>query len=94
MQTIILPDDVVTKLERLQYEVDARRGLIEFLLGKNYDLNSGSFKIYHEEYVKKHVEFEQYKDYITKTFVEPNVSSDALAETTWNVDFVTKELTF
>ena len=31
MQTIKLSEDVVTKLERLQYEVDARRGLIECL---------------------------------------------------------------
>ena len=91
MQTIKLSEDVVTKLERLQYEVDARRGLIE---SKNYDLNSGSFKTYHDEYINKHVEFEQYKDFITKTFVAPNVSPDVLAETTWNVDFATQELTF
>ena len=65
MQNINLPKDLVTNLEKLQYEVDARRALIEFLFSKNYDIHSESFQHYHEDYVAKHVAFEQLKNDIT-----------------------------
>lgn len=94
MHTIKLPQDLVNQLEKLQYEVDARRGLIEFLLNKNYDITSGTFKEYHDEYVNKHVEFEQLKNQITTSYVAPLLTEEELKTALWNVDFETCELTF
>lgn len=94
MKTIQLPEDLVIRVKRLQYEVDARRGLIEFLLNKQCDINSNTFKDYHDEYINKHVEFEQLKQLITNTYVAPNLTAEELKHTTWNIDFETNELTF
>lgn len=94
MQTIKLPEDVVSELERLQYEEDARRSLLEYLLSKNYDLNASPFKDYHDQYIATHVAYEKIKHNITQTYVVPNINEKDLASTVWNVDFETCELTF
>ena len=74
-------------LERLSYEVDARKDLLAFLLERGQE-ESDSFRRYHREYVDLRAQYELAKKELADRFVAPEHP-----EGVWRLDFATATLT-
>lgn len=82
-----VPEKMRDYLERLSYEVDARKDLLAFLVEREQD-GSDSFKRYHKEYVDLRAEYEMAKKKLADRFVSPDYP-----DSTWKLDFSTCVLT-
>lgn len=85
---IIIEDRVfIEDLERLQYEVQARKNIIGYIFESN--IKSEAFDQYHAEYLEFFKQYEKKKLDIEKLYVKPICP---IAKS-WNLDFVSGELT-
>lgn len=87
MKVIIEDRQFIDDLERLQYEVFARKNIISYLLESNKV--SECFEQYHKEYLEFFKLYEKKKQEVEKLYVKPVCP---MAES-WNLDFMSGELT-
>ena len=75
-------------LEKLHYEVNARKSLLSYIMTAMPKDNS-YFKQYHEEYLELHKQYEKLKLNISQKYVIPAFTDKAV---TWELNFDTCEL--
>ncbi len=85
---INVPQETVTKIQALQYECESRKGLLAFMLDKGGSVESEGFRAYHREYTDFNARYEQAKEDMQKTVLEPQVPGRLL---TWKLDFASGE---
>lgn len=91
-----LPDETVNEVERCQYEVNARQGVIDRLFEKHKDdadasmLDSKPFKHFMTQLAEAEAEYEMAKNRITEEFVPDELKEHQVE---WNLDFQTHEIT-
>ncbi len=86
-KTVIVNEELCTKIESLQYEVESRKEIIAQVVSSMIYTNGNLFEQYQEEYRKFYIEFNQAKAEMLRTY---GISDD----TPWNLDFATRELTY
>lgn len=88
---ISIPEEVCNKVQALQYECNARQGLLAFMLDRNdQNLESLSFKTYHKEYTDFNSQYEKAKEDMQKQILEPQIPGKLLS---WNLDFESRDCT-
>lgn len=87
MKIIIEDRNFINDLERLQFEVQARRNIIGYIL--NNDIKSETFNQYHAEYIDLFRQYEKKKLEVETLYVKPVLPT----ATKWELDFETGELT-
>lgn len=80
----IVPEELCSYIEALQYEVNARKDLCAFMIDHSM-MDSPQFERYHKEYIECNIKYNAAKDQLTKMF---NVKGP------WNLEFETRELTY
>lgn len=88
MKIIIEDRNFIDELENLQYEVQARKNIIGYMIEMG-QMKTDTFQEYHNEYLKFFKAYELKKKEIELKYVKPakkNVKS-------WNLDFGSGELT-
>lgn len=88
MKVIVKDTEFIRELESLQYEVQARKNIIIYILESN-SVNSNIFDNYHKEYVNYFKAYEKKKQDLEQKFVYPNCAKAK----NWSLDFATGELT-
>ena len=87
MKIIIEDKQFIKELERLQYEVQARKNIVIYMLESN--IQSENFQHYHDKYIEAFTAYEKKKAEVEPLFVKP---ANPKAKR-WNLDFTTGELT-
>ncbi len=85
---INVPQETVNEIQGLQYECESRKGLLAFMLDKGGSVESEGFREYHREYTDFNARYEQAKEDMQKTVLEPQVPGRLL---TWKLDFASGE---
>lgn len=90
MKTItkILDAEVVANVERISYELEARKNIITEMLAMNMDISTDAFARYQAELVRYKVMFEEAKREIEKQYV-----ADIPGRQSWTLDYDTRTLT-
>lgn len=90
MKTItkILDAEVVANVERISYELEARKNIITEMLAMNMDISTDAFARYQAELVRYKVMFEEAKREIEKQYV-----ADVPGGVKWSLDYATRVLT-
>lgn len=89
MNTIIVKDEIINLIESLQYEVDARKDLIAFMISKNFDTSTDSFKRYQKEYMEFYTQYNAAKNELENLYLKKYKNKKIM----WNLDFNNKTLT-
>jgi hypothetical protein len=76
-------DEIISKLERLTYEVESRKSLIAFLL-KDSNINETFLNKYIQEYQEFFVELELTKQIFEREYIK----KDFPKAIKWNIDFI------
>lgn len=76
-------DEIISKLERLTYEVESRRSLIAFLL-TNENINENFLKSYIKEYQDFFIELELTKQIFEKEYIKKDFPNAVK----WNINFI------
>lgn len=76
------------KLEKLQYEVNARKSLLAYLIQLDIQKND-KFEKYHKEYLDFFTQYEKAKKYITDKYIP----KDKINNSEWELNFETQILT-
>ena len=84
--------DLVQQLEKAQYETDAHKEIISWMMNNNNGIQNDTFKMYHNEYIQLFKRYQQLKNKFEEEVVRPTVGNDDLLFT-WNLDFTNKEVT-
>lgn len=77
------------KLERLQYEVNARQSLLAYLIQLDIQKND-KFEKYHKEYLNFFTEYEKAKEQLIKKYIINNQNEKIK---NWSLDFESQILT-
>lgn len=83
---IIIDEELCTKIEMLQYEVNSRKEIITMYLNMG-TAKTDSFEEYQKEYTTCYTEYNKAKQEMLNIYKVP-------AKTNWNLDFATRELTY
>lgn len=83
---IIVDNELCTRIEMLQYEVNSRKEIITTYLQTNTN-KTDLFEAYQKEYTEYFTEYNKAKQELVKTYNVPNNSK-------WNLNFATRELTY
>lgn len=83
---IIIDEQLCTKIEMLQYEVNSRKEIITAYLQMN-NTTSNLFKSYQDEYKQYFTEYNKAKQEMLEKYEVP-------ANRSWHLDFATRELTY
>lgn len=83
---IIINEELCTKIEMLQYEVNSRKEIITTYLNANTPKTT-SFEEYQKEYTNCYTKYNKAKQEMLNIYKIP-------AESNWSLDFATRELTF
>lgn len=93
VKTYTVNEETANYIQGLQYERDARRDLLAFMLAGNMDTGTEAFRRYHTEYM----DFYQQYNLATMDFeriqlpkIAPELAGRAF---TWNLDFSSREVT-
>lgn len=89
-KVIEIPQDICNEIQALQYECNSRQGLLAYMLDRGSDIASTGFKHYHDEYNEFNAKYEQAKEKLQKTILEPQIHGKLLS---WNLDFESNECT-
>lgn len=87
-QIKISPEESLA-LEKLHYELNARRGLLSYIMITMPEDNS-YFQKYHNDYLELHKHYEELKTEISQKYVIPAFTGKTV---TWELDFDSCELT-
>lgn len=82
---IEIPEDTSTYIESLQYELNARKDLLAFMIDRGQNETPG-FQKYHQEYMEFSAQYEMAKNEMAGTYIVPKYGKDAI----WNLDFRTR----
>lgn len=77
------------ELEKLHYEVNARKGLLSYLV-TFMKADKTSFQSYHDEYIFLFRQYDKLKFALSQKYVIPLYPNN---DVTWDLDFDTCELT-
>lgn len=80
---IEISKELRNKIENLQYEVEARKDLISYMLSSNFNTDSEQFKKYETEYHNFFVEYNKAKNELVETYLK------GIDYNSWNLDFAT-----
>lgn len=83
---VIEDREFINELERLQYEVEAKKSIIAYALSMN--INSERFIEYQNDYVNTFKEYQDKKNEVEMRFVRAVVQNP----NKWNLDFKTGEI--
>ena len=86
--TKTLNEEVVSKIESLAFEVEARKSVIAEMLSLNMDVTTDAFSKYQSELVRFKAQFETAKKAIETEYVAPIPGWK-----NWNLDYATRTLT-
>lgn len=84
---IIIDEQLCTKIEMLQYEVNSRKEIITAYLQMSDNTTSNLFKAYQDEYKQYFTDYNKAKQEMVEQYKVPTGSS-------WNLNFATRELTY
>lgn len=85
---------LVDYIEGLQYEVNARRDIITFMLSNNMDTSSDAFGRYHLEYQEFAIQYQEAKKQLEGTFITDELKKElGCVRLGWNLDFESGKLT-
>lgn len=87
-QIKIAPEESLA-LEKVHYELNARKGLLSYIMTTMPEDNA-FFQKYHDEYLSLYKYYEQLKSKISQKYVIPISSSNFV---NWDLNFDTCELT-
>lgn len=89
MKTIekVLDAAAVTALERISYEMEARKSVVAEMLAQNMDTGTEAFARYQKELVSYTVQYETAKREIQKQYVDPVPGA-----VRWSLDYETAVL--
>ena len=87
MKKIIIPQEEVNYLQKLNYEIEARKNLCQFLIRQN--IRNKSFDDYHNEYIELFAEYELAKLELENNYIKPVIGNQTC---NWNLDFQTNEV--
>lgn len=85
-------DELYTKLERLQYEIDGRKEIMGYLISNN-NMSTDAFKQYEAEYQQRFIEYQKAKQQFEDEIVRPEMADINALTFSWHLDFVTKTVT-
>lgn len=88
MKVIIEDRDFINELESLQYEVQARKNIIGYMIEMG-QMKTDTFNEYHDEYLKFFKAYEKKKVEVETKYVRPVKKNPK----NWNLDFGSGELT-
>ena len=92
-KTIILESqDIIVALERAQYETEAHKDLLTWMLNNAYNISSKPYQIYHQEYVNIFKEYQKIKHQFEQECVQPKVPTGYQLKS-WYLDYQTNRLT-
>lgn len=84
--TMVKIDETLCKrIEAIQFEVNARKDLLAFMMDGRLTIDSEQFEKYHDEYIQYHVEYEKAKQELQDKYV-PDGSKR------WELDFSSCEV--
>lgn len=84
---ILVDEELCTKIEMLQYEVNSRKEIITNFLHTNNGTSTPLFEAYQNEYKKYYTEYNKAKQELLKKYEVPSGTS-------WKLNFATTELTY
>lgn len=93
---VVIPEEIVNEIERCQYEVNSRQGVIDRYLERHMNDNDGSaiesapFQHFMSLLSEAETEYEMAKERVTKEFV-PDILKEHQIE--WSLDFLTGIMT-
>ena len=87
MKKIIIPQEEVNYLQKLNYEIEARKNLCQFLIRQN--IRNKAFDDYHNEYIELLAEYELAKLELQNNYIKPVIGNQTC---NWNLDFQTNEV--
>lgn len=90
-RTLKVTQEWVNRIEALQYETNARRELVAYMIGNSYDTESDSYIKYHTEYMDFFKKLEEAKEEFAREYVYPEANGKQIP---WNLDFKTGTVTF
>lgn len=82
------PDEI--NLERLQYEIDAKKDLLTWMLSSN--TISDRIEAYEKEYQNTFIEYQKAKHLFENKYVRTAMPNDASQLISWNLDFETRKV--
>lgn len=86
--TIKIEEEVCSYLQRLEYEITARRSVISFMIHKEMDIKSETFEAYHKELIELLAEFELVKSEAIQKYIPKDGKFER-----WSLDYATNILT-
>lgn len=89
MTVIKIDEATVKEIERLQYEVEARKDVISQALNGNINMRNEMFKTYHEDYQEMFKAYNKAKQEMTDKYLKGTEYQGKY----WNLDFLSGELT-
>lgn len=89
VQKIKIDEDITTKIEALQYEIDTRKDVIAFMIASDMNMETDAFKKYSKELTEFKVQYEEAKRVIEEDYVIPAMEGK---KCTWSLDFYTSEV--
>lgn len=91
MRTINIENQktIISKMERMSYEIECRKNILEFLITQN-QLNSETYQNYWEEYLMYRKAFDKLKYDFSQQYIVPVVKNPETAH--WKIDFNTGEI--
>ena len=85
---ILIPADFCNYIQGLQYEVEARQSLLNFILTHSSSFTDEIFKRYHDEYVNFYAQYQISREQLVERYIKPlNIKWKD-----WSLDFNTEEL--
>lgn len=93
VEILLVPQDDVTKLEALNYEVSARTDIISFMLSNGLRTDTDNFKKYQAEQIDFKIQYEKAKKEFETKFIRPRVEEKKCGLGSWSLDFKKCEVT-
>lgn len=89
VDTIIINEDIVKKIQKANVEMEAKRGVIAFMISSGTSLDDENYKNYEKSYIEAFKEFESLK----KEFEDTVVKSKHPSVSNWSLNYNNNELT-
>lgn len=88
--TIIVSQDEVDELEKINMELNSRKNLILFLITQEIDENNHFLKKFQEEYDSYFIQFEQLKKQLQNKYLDQN----NIVYHNWELNYYSRELIY
>lgn len=86
--TFEIPEEIVSKLEALSFEIEARKSVIAEMLAQNMDISTDAFAKYQKELVEFNVMFETLKGEVTEQYADKVEGGQR-----WTIDYKSRLMT-